>query len=570
MKSCTGKSEGPARGSGRAAEALLGVALVGAFAALYASTLAPTVLYFDIPEMFDPAMLQAAAPVLGIAHPTGYPTYMMLAHLFTYIPLGDEAYRVNLFSAVCGAVAVGTLYLAGLRLTRRAFPAALGALAFGMTPVFWSQAVIAEVYTLNALFIALILYALLLWRDSGDGRHLLIAALLMGISCTHHLTSVLMIPVAAAFVLVHGRDVARSSRLWLKGIGAFALGLIPYLYLPVRAAMDAPLNEADPSTPGRFLLLVSGGGFLMKNLLDISGGTSSGGPSSGGTSSGESSTGGTAEGIGAQIADSLSRLSPAGEFVWGQFPALILALGVAGMIRLALTDRAVAILLGVPLAGWTVHAVAYTVEDFYVFFIPAYLVFGLLVSAGAAAVLQGARSLSQSLSSRSSTVIMAAACVLMLVSPLARIPDTYAQEDRSGDRFGAEVLDTVAAETDPGSTVLHHRSELWYMVLVEERRRDLMLADPFETSWVRHTDIVWPEDLTAERSAARYGTDDLSGVETARIASERGSVYLLDREGSYIEGLEEGGFRVETIDGEIGLYELVQENGVAPGDRRSE
>jgi hypothetical protein len=99
----TDKTE-PRRGRWGAALAGGVVALL-AFA-LYLSTLAPTVLYYEDPTMYDPAMLQAEAYVLGIGHPSGYPTYMMLTHLFTYLPFGDVAYRVNLASAVYAAAAV--------------------------------------------------------------------------------------------------------------------------------------------------------------------------------------------------------------------------------------------------------------------------------------------------------------------------------------------------------------------------------------------------------------------------------------------------------------------------------
>ena len=54
---------------------------------LYLWTLAPTVLYYERPDLLDAAMLQAHAYALGITQPTGYPTYTMLAHLFTYLPL---------------------------------------------------------------------------------------------------------------------------------------------------------------------------------------------------------------------------------------------------------------------------------------------------------------------------------------------------------------------------------------------------------------------------------------------------------------------------------------------------
>jgi hypothetical protein len=79
---------------------------------LYLGTLAPTVLYYERPELIDAAMLQVHASVLGITQPTGYPTWTMLTHLFTYLPFGDPAYRTNLASAVFGAAAVFVLFFA--------------------------------------------------------------------------------------------------------------------------------------------------------------------------------------------------------------------------------------------------------------------------------------------------------------------------------------------------------------------------------------------------------------------------------------------------------------------------
>ena len=212
-----------------------GVALV-AFA-LYLATLAPTVLYYQNPTMYDPAMLQAEAHVLGVGHPSGYPTYMMLTKLFTYLPVGDVAYRVNLASAAYAAVAVFLVYLVALRLSGRVVAAAIGALAFGASQTFWSQATLAEVYTLNALFIASVLLVLLLWRDTRRDRYLLAAAFLMGLSLTHHLTSGLLLPAGALFVFVVDRGKLRDRRLVLGWAGLFAVRLLTYLYLPIRAAI---------------------------------------------------------------------------------------------------------------------------------------------------------------------------------------------------------------------------------------------------------------------------------------------------------------------------------------------
>src|SRR5918997_3253217 len=85
---------------GRVGPILAGTA-VGLFVlVLYLRTLAPTVLYYDDPDMLDAVMLQMQVAVLGNTHPTGYPTYLALTHVFTYLPVGDVGYRVNLGSAV--------------------------------------------------------------------------------------------------------------------------------------------------------------------------------------------------------------------------------------------------------------------------------------------------------------------------------------------------------------------------------------------------------------------------------------------------------------------------------------
>ncbi|HEV2744199.1 MAG TPA: membrane protein, partial [Rubrobacter sp.] len=98
---------------------------------------------------------------------------------------------------------------------------------------------------------------------------------------------------------------------------------------------------------------------------------------------------------------------------------------------------------------------------------------------------------------------------------------------------------------------------LWFTVLVEERRRDLTLVDPFCTSWDRRTDLVWPDDLTAPRSAARYGTDATTGVEAARKAASRGPVYVLDHGRVDYDRFRRAGFDVDPVDEGSPLRELL-------------
>jgi hypothetical protein len=127
---------------------------------LYLQTLAPSVA-----ALFDDSLeFPLVAHRLAIAHPTGYPLYTLLARLFASAPWQNVAWGVNLLSAVAGALAVGLVYLIARRLAGR-LPAVIGALAFAVSPVFWSQSVVAEVYTLNAAFVALLLWLALRWSD---------------------------------------------------------------------------------------------------------------------------------------------------------------------------------------------------------------------------------------------------------------------------------------------------------------------------------------------------------------------------------------------------------------------
>src|ERR671921_542046 len=522
----------------RWAPALLGAAVAIFTGILYLGTLAPTVLPYSTPDTLDSPMLQAEVSVLGVGHPTGYPAYLMLTHLFTYLPFGDQAYRVNLASAVYAALAVLVVYLVGLQLGRRAVAAAAGALAFGLSGAFWSQAVIAEVYTLEALLVALVIHFLFLWRDSRDGRYLQPCAFLVGISLTHHLTSVLLIPAAVSFAFLTDRRLFSRTGLMVKSLGMFLLGLLPLLYLPVRALMHAPLNEADPSTPWRFLLLVTGGSFLAES----------------------SEKGRHCSPSSLALADASTKLGLFGDHLLGQFPLVLILVGVLAAVYLLFTDRATALLLGVILFGCLGQAAVYLqlgIEDFYVFLIPAFVAFGLCISVGLGALLRVVESLEIGSATRKGLLIFLSA--LMLIMPLLGVRDAYAAHDRSKDYEGRREIMAVVSNVEKGATILHHRSPLWYMVLVEGRRRDLTLIDPFCTSWDRHTDVIWPDRISAAEAADRYGTGDTTGVEAARKAVQKGPVYLLANGRARLESFREAGFDVVPVEKDDLLYKLVPE-----------
>jgi hypothetical protein len=137
---------------------------------LYLRTLMPGL------GMWDTAEFQALGPVLGIAHPTGYPTYTIVAWLGSVIlqPFGDEAFRANLLSALLIMAAVGLAAATVTLLTRRVI-AGLGAgLALAVAEQPWRVALAADVHALHLFFVALLLALLVNWmlrvrRDEKAG-----------------------------------------------------------------------------------------------------------------------------------------------------------------------------------------------------------------------------------------------------------------------------------------------------------------------------------------------------------------------------------------------------------------
>ncbi len=225
------------------------IAAAAALAALavYCFTLAPTITGEDSGEFVT------AAKLLGITHPPGYPLYCMIAHAFTWLPVGGIALRVNFMSAVFGGATVYLLALLIILFTRNRVAALAGGLLFAFTKEFWSQAVIAEVYTLTAFFFVLCLLLLFQWERTRKDRLLVLFCVAFGVGTSVHNTFMLLAPCFALFVLLHDRAAAGrlpGPRRWAFYTGLSALSaaccLALFLYIPLRAAAHPALNWGDP------------------------------------------------------------------------------------------------------------------------------------------------------------------------------------------------------------------------------------------------------------------------------------------------------------------------------------
>ena len=233
-----------------------GLALLLAIVAFlfYYVTLTPSLSYLSP----DGNELATIPYVLGLAHMPGYPLYTWLGKIFTWLPFGDVAHRVNLMSAVLGAVGVGGLYLITTTLLhhRAASPilrragAILAAMLFAFSPSFWSQAVIAEVYAPNIALVALTILALLYWERTRRDRDFFLFALVFGLSLGTHISNLGFAPAFALFVLLTDRTVLKRPTWWMAGIAGFGLGAAQFVWLPLKASTlnDRIMLEHAPTT----------------------------------------------------------------------------------------------------------------------------------------------------------------------------------------------------------------------------------------------------------------------------------------------------------------------------------
>jgi hypothetical protein len=257
--------------------------LVAAVATLWlvVPTLAPGVLSWDTAEF------QAVAPVLGTAHPTGYPAYVILGFIASHLlPFGDPAYRMNLLQAILAAGAVaGTVaivqYLTGMRWVALAtgllllimptwspvsvsFP---NGTSFTTSPVFWRLSTHADPHMFHLALVALIFLLLLVWerrrtdpdpeRRGRSDRWLVAAAFVYGVAVANHSLALLLPPAIVLFVLAVAPRILLQWRLIAKCAAVLGVTVVVlFLELPIRAAMDAPLVYGHPDTWSGFQYVV--------------------------------------------------------------------------------------------------------------------------------------------------------------------------------------------------------------------------------------------------------------------------------------------------------------------------
>jgi hypothetical protein len=252
---------------------------------------------------WDTAEFQTVGPVMGTAHPTGYPSYIVLGWLasIVFLPFGEPAFRMNLLQAFLAAgAAAGAAGIVQVLTGRRWIALATALLMIVMpfessvhvslpvasatsSPVFMRLATHADPHMFHVALVALIFVLLLVWdrRLGSDDpltvahadRWLVAAAVVYGIAVTNHSLALLLPPAILLFVILTDWGVfLRWRTLAACGIGFVGAVLVFWLEMPIRAAMGAPLVYGHPDTWSGFWYVVLAqqfGGSLVDPLGNL-------------------------------------------------------------------------------------------------------------------------------------------------------------------------------------------------------------------------------------------------------------------------------------------------------------
>ncbi|MEI7541956.1 MAG: DUF2723 domain-containing protein [bacterium] len=224
---------------------------------VYLNTLAPTFTFGDSGELIS--MIKT----LGIAHPTGFPLYILLGKVFSLFPLANPAFKINFMSAIFGALTPALLFLALSVFFNKeknklisGFIALTLSLLFIFTYTLWSQAVMSRIYTLNAAFCAAILLLFFLYNEhQEESKYLYLWALLTGLGVGLHLTLTAFSGILWLHLAITKFDSIKKNIIWL--VFFLAIGLSAFAYLVIRANSDALLKWADINTIKNFLSYIT-------------------------------------------------------------------------------------------------------------------------------------------------------------------------------------------------------------------------------------------------------------------------------------------------------------------------
>ena len=409
---------------------------------------------------------------LGLA--LAHPLYLFVGIVCKHILIGEFGWRVNLISALFGAITVANLFLLVRLWVGRNFGAVIAAVTLALSWTFWRHCVIAESYTLYTAVLTAELVVLLLYVKTSRTRYLYLLACFNGLAIANHMLGLIPLACYAVFVAI----LFKNRQVSLKNIAVMVLlwiiGAAPYEYLVVKSMVQTgdiagTLSSAlfGYSYRGDTLNIRLSRPLILQNLM----------------------------------------------FICYSFPtpnALLFICGLSGLYKVMDTRRFANIMLGL-LMLFLAFAFRYTVQDRYAFFIPFYCIVSAFIGLGA-------HLFSQRWHSRIARVLVLAFLFIpvlvyeftpMLLEraeikmPTKRtIPyrNDYTHflrprqnSNHSPELFARSALSSVsdAATIIADSTTV---SPLWYIQTIEGRRGDVKVVSTLET-YNNPTDFPTEENI---------------------------------------------------------------------------
>ena len=202
----------------------------------------------------DNGELAASAVTLGISHPTGYPLFIILSHIWSIIPLGlTKIHQLNLFSALFASLSSVVVYFTTALILKNKskieelkleLVAMKFALVYSLGNLIWQQSNSLEVYSLHFFFLNLMIFLSFKLYFNFDIKILLTLFFTLGLSFTNHLTTILIVPSLLFLLIFDNKFKLRKldKKVYLYGFSLFLIALSIYAYLPIRSSMDPLFN----------------------------------------------------------------------------------------------------------------------------------------------------------------------------------------------------------------------------------------------------------------------------------------------------------------------------------------
>jgi len=407
-------------------------------------------MYPGLVATADTPRLQLVGQVLGTAHHPGYPLYVVVSRLFSSLPIGTIAFRVNLMSAFFGAAAVA-LGFGVLRRLGVGRGSSLGvALGLACGRVYWSQCLLAEVYSLAAVLLYGVILALLSWGEARGTRCLYAAAACFALGLGHHHADLLTaLPALLLYVLLTERRAFRPRVMGVV-LGIVALGPVQYGFVVLRTLQGAPYLGSSASSLGELLTVMSGGAFAHK-LFAFDAHTVV-----------------------------FERLPMIARAVAGELGPLGSFLALVGTPFLCRNKPREALLLLLAAAGNLAFAANYAAADIEVFLIPTFLLIWPLVGVGLETVAAWIRG------SRVPSAAMLVCVALAATLPASQLLANLGHNDHHRRSFETRYFDALFAFLPARSAIVRENDIVDSMVLYKllgegaARGRDITLipADP--------------------------------------------------------------------------------------------